>query len=164
MNQELPDVQAGFRKAEEQEIKLPTWSSWVIEKVRECLKNIYFCFIDYTKALTLWITMNWKILKEMGIPDHLSCLLRNLYASRKATVRTGHGTTDWYPSGKEYVKAVYCHPAYLTDMQSTSWETLDWKKHKLDSRYKCTGIVFILLSSRYVSKEQSCFKTTGLYD
>ena len=69
----------------------------------------------------------------MGIPDHLICLLRNLYAGQEATVRTGHGTTDWFQI-KEYVKAVYCHPAYLTYMQSTSWETLDWKKHKLESR------------------------------
>ena len=76
----------------------------------------------------------WKILKEVGIPDHMTCLLRNLYAGQKATVRTGHGTTDWFQIGKEYVKAVYCHSAYLTSMQSTSWETLDWKKHKLESR------------------------------
>ena len=69
----------------------------------------------------MWITTtNWKILKEMGIPDHLTSLLRNLYAGQEATVRTGHRTTDWFQTGKEYVKAVYCHPAYLTYMQSTS--------------------------------------------
>ena len=62
----------------------------------------------------------WKILKVMGIPDHLTCLLRNLYAGQEAKVRTGHGTTDWFQIGKEYVKDVYCHPAYLTSMQSTS--------------------------------------------
>ena len=62
----------------------------------------------------------WKILKEMGIPDHLTCLLRNLYAGQEATVRTAHGTTDWFQIGKEYVKAVYCHPAYLISMQCTS--------------------------------------------
>ena len=62
----------------------------------------------------------WKILKGMGIPDHLTCLLRNLYAGQEATVRTGHGTKDWFQIGKEYVKTVYCHPAYLTYMQSTS--------------------------------------------
>ena len=72
------------------------------------------------KLLTVWVTTNWKILEEMGIPDHLTCLLRNLYADQKATVTTGHGTTDWFQIGKEYVKAVYCHPAYLTYMQSTS--------------------------------------------
>ena len=76
----------------------------------------------------------WKILKEMGIPDHLTCLLRNAYADQEATVRTGHGTTDGSKSEKEYIKAVYCHPAYLTSMQSTSGEMLDWKKHKLESR------------------------------
>ena len=70
------------------------------------------------KPLTVWITINWKILKEMGIPDHLTCLLRNLYAGQEATVRTGHGTTDWFQIGN--VKAIYCHPAYLTYMQSTS--------------------------------------------
>ena len=69
----------------------------------------------------------------MGIPDHLTCLLRYLYAGQEATVRTGHGPTDWFQIGKEYVKAVYCHPAYLTYMQSTG-ETLGWRKHKLESR------------------------------
>ena len=69
---------------------------WIIEKAREFQKNIYFCFIDYAKPLTVWITANWKILKEMGIPDHLTCLLWNLYAGQEATVRTGHGTTDCY--------------------------------------------------------------------
>ena len=69
----------------------------------------------------------------MGIPDHLTCLMRNLYASQEATVRTGHGTTDWFQMGKGVHKAVYCHPVYLTYMQST-WETPGWKKHKLESR------------------------------
>ena len=70
----------------------------------------------------------------MGIPDHLTCLLRNLYGGKKATVRSGHGTTDCFHIGKEYIKAVYCHPAYLTSMQSTSYEMLGWMKHKLESR------------------------------
>ena len=92
-------------------------------------------FIDYAKAFDC-VDHNqlWKILQEMGIPDHLTCLLRNLYAGHEATVRTGHGTTDWFQIGKEYIKTVYCHPAYLTYMQSTSWETLGWMKHKLESR------------------------------
>ena len=92
-----------------------------MEKAREFQKNIYFCFIDYAKAPDC-VDHNklWKILKEMGIPDHLTCLLRNLHASQEATVRTGHGTTDWFQIGKGAVKAVYCHPAYLTSMQSTS--------------------------------------------
>ena len=87
------------------------------------------------KPLTVWITTNYgKFLKRLGIPDHLTCLLRNLYAGQDATVRTGHGTTDWFQIEKEYVKAVYCHPAYLTSMQSTSCEMPGWRKHKLESR------------------------------
>ena len=82
---------------------------------REFQKNIYFYFIDYAKAFDC-VDHNklWKILKDMGIPDRLTSLLRNLYAGQEATVRTGHGTTDWFQIGKEYVKAVYCHPAYLS--------------------------------------------------
>ena len=93
---------------------------WIMEKAREFQKNIYFCFTDYVKAFDC-VDHNklWKILKEMGILDHLTCVLRNLYAGQEATVRTGHGT-DWFQIGREYVKAVYCHPAYLTYMQSTS--------------------------------------------
>ena len=103
--------------------------------MQEFKKNIYFCFTDYAKALD-YVDHNklWKILKEMGIPDHLTCLLRNLYAGQGKTVRTGHGTTDWFQIGKEYVKAVYCHPAYLTCMQSTSCKMPGWMKHKLESR------------------------------
>ena len=89
-----------LEKAEEPEIKLPT-SSWIIEKARELQKNIYFCFIDNTKVFDC-VDHNklWKILKEMGILDHLTCLLRNLYVDQEATVRTGHGTTDWFQIGK----------------------------------------------------------------
>ena len=92
-----------------------------MEKARQFQKNIYFCFIDYANAFDC-VDHNrlWKILKEMGIPDHLICLLRNLYAGQEATVRTGHGTTDWFQIGKGVRQAVYCHPAYLTSMQSTS--------------------------------------------
>ena len=96
-------------------------SRWIIKKAREFQKNIYFCFVDYTKAFDcVDHDKRRKILKEMGIPDHLTCLFRNLYAGQEATVRTGHGTTDWFQIVKEYVKAVYCHPGYLTYMQSTS--------------------------------------------
>ena len=100
VNHELSDVQAGFRKGREPEIKLPTFSR-IMEKAREYQKNIYFCFIDYAKAFDC-VDYNklWNILKEMGIPDHLTCLLRNLYAGQEATVRTGHGTTDWFQIGK----------------------------------------------------------------
>ena len=90
VNRELPDVQAGFRKVEESEIKLPTFAGH--GKAREFQKNIYFCFIDYAKAFEYVDHKKLlKILKEMGIPDHLTCLLRNLYACQEATVRTGHG-------------------------------------------------------------------------
>jgi len=134
VNHELPDVQAGFRKDRGTRDQIAN-IHWIMEKAREFQKNIYFCFIDYAKAFDC-VDHNklWKILKEMGIPEHLTCLLRNLYAGQEATVRTGHGTTDWFQIEKEYVKAVYCHPAYLTYMQSTSREVLGWKKHNLESR------------------------------
>ena len=109
-----------LEKAEEPEIKLPTSpGSW--KKQESSRKTIYFCFIDYAKAFDC-VDHNklWKILNEMGIPDHLTCLLRNLYAGQEATVRTGHGTTDWFQIGKGVCQAVYYHPAYLTYMQSTS--------------------------------------------
>ena len=108
-----------LEKAEKPDIKLPTSAG--SSKKQEFHKNIYFCFIDYAKAFD-YVDHNklWKILREMETPDHLSCLLRNLHAGQEATVRTGLGTTDWFQIGKEYVKAVYCHPAYLTSMQSTS--------------------------------------------
>ena len=86
------------------------------------------------KPLTVWITINWKFLKEMGIPDHLTCLLRNLYAGQEARKELDMEQQTDSKSEKEYVKVVYCHPAYLIYMQSTSGETLGWKKHKLESR------------------------------
>ena len=109
-----------LEKAEEPEIKLPSSAgSW--KKQENSRKNIYFCFIDYAKVFDC-VDQNklWRILKNMAIPDPLTCLLRNLYAGQEATVRTGHGTTDWFQIGKGVVKAVYCHSAYLTSMQSTS--------------------------------------------
>ena len=122
MNRELPDVQAGFRKGGGIRDQIAN-ICWIIKKAREFQKNIYFCFTDYTKAFEC-VDQNklWKILQEMGIPEHLTCLLRNLYAAQEATVRTGHETTDWFKLGKDNIKAVYCHPAYLTCMQSTSCE------------------------------------------
>ena len=100
MNHELPDVQAGFRKGRGTRDQTANIRC-IIKKAREVQKNIYFCFIDYSKAFDC-VEHNkvWKILKEMGIPDHLTCLLRNLYESQEATVRTGHGTTDWFKIGK----------------------------------------------------------------
>ena len=109
-----------LEKAEEPEIKLPT-STRSLKKQESSRKTSISALLTMPKPLTVWITKKlWKILKEMGIPDHLTCLLRNLYAGQEATVRTGHGTTDWFQIGKEYIKAVYCHPAYLTSIQSTS--------------------------------------------
>ena len=108
-----------LEKAEEPETKLPT-SAGSSKKQDSSRKTSISALLTMPKPLTVWIKLNWKILKEMGIPDHLTCLLRNLYAGQEATVRTGHGTTDWFQIGKEYVKAVYCHPDYLTSMQSTS--------------------------------------------
>ena len=100
MNRNVPDVQAGFRKGRGTRDQIANMS-WIMEKGREFQKNIYFRFIDYAKAFDC-VDHNklWKILKEMGIPDHLTCLLRNLYACQEATVRSGHGTTDWFQIGK----------------------------------------------------------------
>uniref|UniRef100_A0A4W2IJ09 RNA-directed DNA polymerase n=1 Tax=Bos indicus x Bos taurus TaxID=30522 RepID=A0A4W2IJ09_BOBOX len=100
VNCEFPDVQAGFRKGRGSRDQLAN-IRWIIEKARAFRKNIYFCLIDYVKDFD-WVDHNklWKILKEMGIPDHLTCLLRNLYAGQEATVRTGHRTTDWFQIGK----------------------------------------------------------------
>ena len=100
VNRELPDVQTGFRKCRGTRDQIAN-IHWIIEKAREFQKNIYFLFIDYAKAFDC-VDHNklWKILKEMGIPDHTTCLLRSLYAGQEATVRTGHGTTDWFQIGK----------------------------------------------------------------
>ena len=100
MNCELPDVQAGFRKDRGTRDEIAN-INWITKKAREFQKNIYFCFIDYAKAFDCVDHKKlWKILKEMAIPDHMTCLLRNLYAGQQATVRTGHGTTDWFQIGK----------------------------------------------------------------
>ena len=111
-----------------------TNTRWIIKKAREFQKNIYFCFIDYAKAFNCVDHHHklWTILKEMGIPDHLTCLLRNLYAGQEATVRAGHGTTDGFQIGKGVRQG--CHPAYLTYMQSTSCEMSCWMKLTLESR------------------------------
>ena len=100
MNRELPDVQAGFRKGKGTRDQIAN-IHWILGNTREFQKNIYFCFIDYTKAFDhVDHNKQWKILKEMGKPDHLICLLSNLYAGQEATVRTGHGTMDWFQIGK----------------------------------------------------------------
>ena len=100
VNHELPDVQVGFRKGRGTRDQIAS-ICWIIGKAREFQKNIYFCFIGYVKAFdSVDHNKLWKILKEMGLPDHLTCLLRSLYAGQEATVRTGHGTTDWFQIGK----------------------------------------------------------------
>ena len=113
MNHEFPDVQACFRKGRGTRDQIAN-IRWIIEKAREFQKNIYFCFIDYAKAFDC-VDHNklWKILQEMGISDHLTCLLRNLYTGQEVTELDVEQQTG-SKSGKEYVKAVYCHPAYLT--------------------------------------------------
>ena len=100
MNHEISDNEADFRKGRGARDQIAN-IHWIMDKAREFQKNIYFCFIDYAKAIDC-VDHNqlWKILKEMGILDHLTCLLRNLYAGQEATVRTGHGTTDWFQVGK----------------------------------------------------------------
>ena len=113
MNHEIPDVQAGFRKGRGTRDQIAN-ICWIIEKAREFQKNIYFCFVDYAKAFDC-VDHNkvWKILKEMGIPDHFTCLLRNLYAGQEATVRTGHGTTDWFQIGKGVHQGYVLSPCLL---------------------------------------------------
>ena len=123
-----------LEKAEEPEIKLPTSAgSW--KKQESSRKNIYFCFIDYAKAVDC-VDDNklWEILQEMGIPDHLTCLLRNLYAGQEATVRTGHGTTDWFRIGKGVHQGCILSPCLFNLYAEYIRETLGWMKHKLESR------------------------------
>ena len=110
VNREYPDVQAGFRKGRGTRDQIAN-IRWIIKKAREFQKNIYFCITDYVKFFE-YMDHNklWKILKEVRMPDHLTCLLGNLYAGQEATIRTGHGTKNWLKLGKEYGKAVYCHP------------------------------------------------------
>ena len=133
VNREHPAVQAGFRKGrEEPEIKLPT-SVGSPKKQESSRRTSTSASLTTLKPLTVWITTNFgNILKRWE--SHLICLLRNLYADQETTVRTGHGTMDWFQIGKEYIKAVYCHLVYLTSMQSTSCKMPGWMKHKLESR------------------------------
>ena len=134
LNCEIPDVQAGFRKGRGTRDQIAN-ICWIIEKAREFQKNIYFCFIDYTKAFYC-VDHNklWKILKQMGIPDHLTCLLRNLYAGQEATDRIRHERMGRFHFEKWVCQGSCCHPAYLMYMQSTSCEMLGWMKHKVESR------------------------------
>ena len=140
MNREVPDVQAEFKKDRGTRDQIANMG-WIIEKARELWKNIYFKFIDFAKGIDCVDHKKmWKILKEMGIPDHLICLLRNLYAGQEATVRTEHGTTDWFQIGKGVRQGCILSPCLFNlyaeyIMRNAGLEeTLGWKKHKLESR------------------------------
>ena len=120
--------------AEEPEIKLPVSNDGSSEKQESSRKTSISALLTMPKRLAVWITTNWKILQEMGIQDHLTCLLRNVYAGQE-TAEPDMKQQTGSKSGKEYIKAVYFHPTYLTYMQSTSCETLCWMKHNLESRF-----------------------------
>ena len=130
MTQELPDVQAGFQRGRGTRDQIAS-ICWIIEKAGEFQKNI--CFDDHTKAFDC-VDHNklWKILQEMGVPDHLTCLLRNLMWAKKQQLEPDMEQLTGSRLGKEYVKPIYCHPAYLTYMQSTSCEMPGWMNHKVE--------------------------------
>ena len=133
MNQELPDVQAGFRKGRGIRVQIAN-ICWIIKKSREFQKNIYFCFIDYAKTF-VWITKKlWKILQEMGILVHLTCLLRNMDAGEEATVRTGHGTIAWFQIRKGVHQGCILSPCLFNFYAEYIMQNAGWTKHKLESR------------------------------
>ena len=134
VNHELPDVQAGFRKGRGTRDQIAN-ICWIMEKAREFQKNIYFCFIDYATAFDC-VDHNklWKILQEMRIADHLTCLLRNLYAGQEATVRTGHGTTDWFQIGKGICQGCIVSLCLFNLYAEYIMRNTGWMKHKLESR------------------------------
>ena len=133
VNRECPDVQAGFRKGRGTRDKLPTSAgSW---KMREfSRKTSISALLTMPKPLTVWITINWKILKEMGIPDHLTCLLRNLYAGQEATIRIGHGTIVWFQTGKGIHQGCILSPCLFKLFAEYIMRNAGWRKHKLESR------------------------------
>ena len=134
MNCELPDVQAGFRKGKGTRDQIAN-IHWIIEKARQFQKNIYFCFIDYSKTYTVWITTNCrKLLKRWEYLTTWSASWEICMQVKKQQLELDMEQQTSSKSQKEYVKAVYCYPAYLTYMQSTAWEMLDWMKQKLESR------------------------------
>ena len=134
VNQELPNIQAGFRRGRGTRDQIAN-IHWIIEKAREFQKNIYFCFIDHIKVFDCMDHNKlWKILQEMGISDHLTCVLGNLYAGQEATVRTDMEQQTGSKQEKEYIKVVYCYPDDLTYIQSTSCEMLGCMSYNLESR------------------------------
>ena len=134
VNWEHPDIQSGFRKGRGTRDQIVN-ICWILEKARAFWKNIYFCFIEYAKAFHC-VDHNklWKILQEMGLPDHLIYLLRNLLWVKKQQLELNREQLTGSKLGKKYIKTVICHPAYLTYTQSISCEILDWVKHNLQSR------------------------------
>ena len=135
VNCELSDVQAGFRRGRGTRDQIAN-ICWIIKKAREFQRDIYFCFIDYAKAFDC-VEHNqlWKRLQELGIPDHLTCLLRNLFADQEATVRTGHGTTDWFQTGKGVCQGYILSPCLFNlYMQGTLCKMSSSMNHKLESR------------------------------
>ena len=135
MNQEIPDVQAGFREGRGTRSQVAN-ICWITEKAKEFEKNIYFCFTDCAiKPLTVWITANWKILKEMGIPDHLTCRLRNVYARQETTVITRHGMMDCFNLGKEVHQGCILPPCLFNLCEEYSCEMLGLMNSKLESRF-----------------------------
>ena len=132
MNCELPDVQAGFRKGRGTRDQIAN-IRWIIEKAREFQKNIYFCFIDYAKAFNC-VDHNklWKILQEMRIPNHLICLLRNLYARQETTVRNEHVTTDWFQIRKGVCQGCILSPCLFNFYAEYLMRNAGWMKHKLE--------------------------------
>ena len=134
VNCEFPHVQAGFRKHRGIRDQI-TNICWIIEKAREFQKNIYFCFIDYAKAFdSVDHNKLWKILKEMGIPDHLTCLLSNLYAGQEATVRTGHGTTDCFQIGKGVHQGCILSPCLFNSYAEYIMQNARLDEPQLESR------------------------------
>ena len=134
MNCEIPDIQAGFRKGRGTRNQIAN-IHWIIKKAREFQENIYFCFIDCAKAFDCADHNKlWKILKEMGIPDHLTCLLRDLYAGQEATVRTGHGTTEWFQIGKGVHLGCILSPCLFKLHAEYFMQNAKLMKHKLESR------------------------------
>ena len=135
MSWELPDIQAGFRKGRGTRDQIAN-ICWIIDKAREFQKNIYFCFIDYAKDLGC-VDHNklWKILKKMEIPKHLTVSREACMQVKKQQLEPDMEQQTGSKLGKEYVKAVYCHFAYLSSMQSTSWKMPGWMKHKLEPSF-----------------------------
>ena len=131
VNREIPDVKLVLEKAEEPEIKLP--KSIGSSKNQESFRRTSTSLLTMPKPLTVWITTNWKILQEMGIPDHLTCLLRNVYAGQETTVRTGHGTTDWFKIGEGVRQGcILLLCLFNLYAEYIMQKMLGWKKHKLE--------------------------------